>query len=388
MYRIQTLNNISDIIHQSLKPQYFEVAAQQQDPHAIMVRSMDLNQKEFGNELLAVARCGAGYNNIPVQRLTQSGVVVFNTPGANANAVKELVLTALLLSGRRILAGIQWVNTLQGKGQEVAALVEKGKSQFAGPELLGKTLGVMGLGAIGARVANTAQRMGMRVLGFDPYLSVDGAWQLSRAIEHAQTQQEMLAQSDFVSLHMPLGDSTRGVVGAEFLAQLKPGATLLNFSRAELVDTPALLAALDSGQLAGYVTDFPKEELLGHEKILCIPHLGASTPESEENCAEMAAQQLRDYLSSGSIRNSVNLPACELGAVICPRITLIHRNVAGMVGQIASAVAQQNLNIANMVNKSRGDVAYTAIDLDDAPDAQLVSVLQQIPNVIRVRLIQ
>lgn len=388
MYRIQTRNKISEVIRQSLKPGAFDIAADQADPHAILVRSADMNNDAFGPSLLAVARAGAGYNNVPVKGLTQSGVVVFNTPGANANAVKELVMAALLLSGRRILKGIEWAQTLKGQGEAVPALVEKGKGQFAGPELSGKTLGVMGLGAIGARVANCAQRLGMRVLGLDPYLSVDGAWQLSRAVEHAESRQALLAQSDFLTLHVPLGDKTRHMVDAAFLAAMKPGATLLNFSRAELVDTAALMDALDSGHLAGYVTDFPQEALLGHEKILCIPHLGASTPESEENCAEMAARQLHDYLMTGSIRNSVNLPACELGAVTCPRITLIHSNVAGMVGQIASALAAHHLNIANMVNKSRGDVAYTAIDLDEAPHAQVISALEQIPNMIRVRLIQ
>lgn len=387
MHRIQTRNKISDIVFSQLKPDRFEIGDTLSDPHAILVRSADLNQDAFEASLLAVARAGAGYNNVPVDRLTQSGVVVFNTPGANANAVKELVITALLLSGRKILDGIAWAKTLQGQGDAVPALVEKGKGQFAGPELQGKTLGVMGLGAIGARVANTARCLGLRVLGFDPFLSVEGAWQLSSEVEHAEGQQGLLAQSDYLTLHLPLAQKTRGMVDAAFLAAMKPGATLLNFSRAELVDTDALKAALDSGQLAGYVTDFPQEALLGHEKILCIPHLGASTPESEENCAEMAAQQLKDYLLNGSIRNSVNLPVCELGAITCPRLTLIHRNVSGMVGKIASVLAEQHLNIANMVNKSRGEVAYTAIDLDDAPDAQVIEALGAIENVIRVRLI-
>lgn len=387
MHRIQTRNKISDIVFTQLKPDRFEIGDTLSDPHAILVRSADLNQDAFEASLLAVARAGAGYNNVPVDRLTQSGVVVFNTPGANANAVKELVITALLLSGRKILDGIAWSKTLQGQGDAVPALVEKGKGQFAGPELQGKTLGVMGLGAIGARVANTARCLGLRVQGFDPFLSVEGAWQLSSEVEHAEGQQGLLAQSDYLTLHLPLAQKTRGMVDAEFLAAMKPGATLLNFSRAELVDTDALKAALDSGQLAGYVTDFPQEALLGHEKILCIPHLGASTPESEENCAEMAAQQLKDYLLNGSIRNSVNLPACELGAITCPRLTLIHRNVSGMVGKIASVLAEQHLNIANMVNKSRGEVAYTAIDLDEAPDVKIVEALEGIENVIRVRLI-
>lgn len=387
MYRIQTRNKISDIIYTALSSERYSVSADEADPHAILVRSQDLNKDEFAPNLLAVARAGAGYNNVPVAKLAEAGVAVFNTPGANANAVKELVLAALLLSGRRILDGIDWVQSLKGQGDAVPSLVEKGKVQFVGPELSGKTLGVMGLGAIGALVANSALRLDMQVLGYDPFLSVDGAWRLSRSIIHAQSQQQLVSGSDYLTLHVPLAEKTRALVDKAFLSAMKPGATLLNFSRAELVDNAALLEALDSGHLAGYVTDFPQEELLGHPKILCIPHLGASTPESEENCAQMAAQQVRDYLEQGTIRNSVNLPACDLPRTDRPRLTLIHRNVAGMVGQITAVLADASLNIDNMVNKSRGDIAYTAIDLDEAPSDAVVAALEGIANVIRVRMI-
>jgi len=312
---------------------------------------------------------------------------VFNTPGANANAVKELVIAGLLMSGRRILAGIQWAQTLRGEGGSVPALVEKGKGKFVGPELSGKTLGIIGLGAIGVLVANAAVGMGMQVIGYDPFMTVDNALGLTRAVKRVSNIDDV-AHADYITVHVSLNDSTRGFINADMISKMKDTAVFLNFSRAELVDNAAMLAALDEKKLRMYITDFPTDEVLGNPNCLCIPHLGASTPESEENCAEMASRQLRKYLNFGIIRNSVNFPECELPCAFTTRVCVLHNNVTGMVGQITAAVAERELNITNMVNASKGDVAYTVIDLESDVEDELTDRIRAIPQVSCCRLLR
>ncbi len=385
MYRIQTLNEISGVINQVFNADY-EIAKDVAQPDAIIVRSAKMHDMELPASLAAIARAGAGYNNIPVDKCSQQGIVVFNTPGANANAVKELVVAGMLLAGRDILGGAEWARTLKGQGDKVTALVEKGKGQFVGPELKGKTLAVIGLGAIGTMVANTGRALEMDVYGHDPFLSVEHALQLSRSV-HVANLDQLLASADVVSLHVPLMDATRGMVNAEYIARMKDGAVLLNFSRGELVDSDAVLAALKSGKLRRYVTDFPTDDMLCAEGVIALPHLGASTPESEDNCAEMAARQIVDYLTRGAIVNSVNYPACDPGLANGPRLCVLHANVPNMVGAVTGLLAGKGINISNMVNKSRGNVAYTVIDADTAIDADTVAAIAAVDNVYKVRLI-
>lgn len=388
MYKIQTLNAISDVIHTQLNENY-AVSKEETNPDAILVRSAAMHEMEFGPELKAIGRAGAGVNNIPIDRCSKAGIVVFNTPGANANAVAELVIAGLLMSGRNIAGGIDWAKTLKGQGPEVGKLVEKGKSQFVGPEMRGKTLGVIGLGAIGALVANAASRgLGMKVLGYDPFISVESAWSLSTSIRHAASADEVLAQADFVTFHIPLNDKTRGTLNAEMIAKMKDGAGILNFSRGELADSSAVIAALESGKLRSYVTDFPSDEILGREGVLCIPHLGASTPESEENCARMAAAEIRDYLENGSIRHSVNFPELQLGAPEAFRLLVLHENIPNTISSISSVVAQEGINIENLVNKSKKDMAATVMEMQTAPSQKAVEAIGKIPGVVRVRLFQ
>jgi len=388
MYKIQTLNAISDVIHTQLNENY-AVSKEETNPDAILVRSAAMHEMEFGPELKAIGRAGAGVNNIPIDRCSKAGIVVFNTPGANANAVAELVIAGLLMSGRNIAGGIDWAKTLKGQGPEVGKLVEKGKSQFVGPEMRGKTLGVIGLGAIGALVANAASRgLGMKVLGYDPFISVESAWSLSTSIRHAASADEVLAQADFVTFHIPLNDKTRGTLNAEMIAKMKDGAGILNFSRGELADSSAVIAALESGKLRSYVTDFPSDEILGREGVLCIPHLGASTPESEENCARMAAAEIRDYLENGSIRHSVNFPELQLGAPEAFRLLVLHENIPNTISSISSVVAQEGINIENLVNKSKKEMAATVMEMQTAPSQKAVEAIGKIPGVVRVRLFQ
>jgi len=388
MYKIQTLNAISDVIHTQLNENY-AVSKEETNPDAILVRSAAMHEMEFGPELKAIGRAGAGVNNIPIDRCSKAGIVVFNTPGANANAVAELVIAGLLMSGRNIAGGIDWAKTLKGQGPEVGKLVEKGKSQFVGPEMRGKTLGVIGLGAIGALVANAASRgLGMKVLGYDPFISVESAWSLSTSIRHAASADEVLAQADFVTFHIPLNDKTRGTLNAEMIAKMKDGAGILNFSRGELADSSAVIAALESGKLRSYVTDFPSDEILGREGVLCIPHLGASTPESEENCARMAAAEIRDYLENGSIRHSVNFPELQLGAPEAFRLLVLHENIPNTISSISSVVAQEGINIENLVNKSKKDMAATVMEMQTVPSQKAVEAIGKIPGVVRVRLFQ
>lgn len=386
MFKIQTLNEISDVIHQCLSAEKYLVAREEPVPDGILVRSATMHDMAMKDNLLAIARAGAGTNNIPVEECNRRGIVVFNTPGANANAVAELVACALMLGSRNVTGGVEWVKTLKGKGEEVPKLVEKGKNQFVGPEVRGKTLGVVGLGAIGAIVANTAaQGLGMEVLGYDPFISVESAWSLSRSIKRCNNRDDILAESDYLTLHVPLTEKTTQLINAASIAKMKDGVHLLNFSRGELVDTAAVKAALESGKIASYVTDFPTEELIGVKNAVLIPHLGASTPESEENCARMAACELRDYLEIGQIRNSVNFPEILLDGSDPNRLLVIHENVPSMVSAISAAIGARHINIDNMQNKSRKEIAVTVIGLDDHPDEKLTEEIHSLPGVIRVR---
>lgn len=387
MYTIQTLNAISPVIYNHLPQDSYTVAKETVAPDAIIVRSASMLDMELPASLQSIARAGAGYNNIPVDKCTEAGICVFNTPGANANAVKELTLAGLLLASRDIIGGVEWVKELKPGETSVAKQVEKGKSQFVGPEIQGKTLAVMGLGAIGVLVANAAATLGMKVIGYDPFISVENAWALSTTIQRATSLDAMLAEADYVTVHIPLSDKTRNMIDEQVLAKMKPSAALLNFSRAELCDTAAVLAALQAGRLRKYVIDFPTEAVIGQPGVIALPHLGASTPESEDNCADMAALQTRDYLETGSIRNSVNLPACELEPAEKHRITVIHKNIPNMIAQITAQLAGANVNIEHLVNKSRKDVAYTVVDsLDDLP-ANIVETLSAVEGIIRVRVV-
>lgn len=386
MFRIKTLNEISPVINRVFTADY-AVGSEIDNEDAIIVRSAKMHDMPISDSLLAVARAGAGYNNIPVDKCSERGIVVFNTPGANANAVKELTIAGMLLAGRDIVGGIEWARTLKGEGDKVAALVEKGKNHFVGPELKGKKLAVIGLGAIGTMVANAGHALEMDVYGYDPFLSVEHALMLSRAVHKAGDLDKLLAEADFVSLHLPLTDKTRGMVDADMLSKFKPGAALLNFSRGELVDGAAVLEAVKAGRLRRYVTDFPSEDMLGAEGVIALPHLGASTPESEDNCAEMAAQELAGYLTRGAIINSVNYPACDPGYTDGARLCVLHANVPNMVGSVTALLAAQGINIANMVNKSRGALAYTVIDADGEIGANVVKAVGAVENVYKVRLI-
>ncbi len=387
MYKIQTLNAISPVIYNHLPQESFTVVKEEAAPDAVIVRSASMLEMDLPASLLSIARAGAGYNNIPVDRCTEAGICVFNTPGANANAVKELVLAGLLIASRDVIGGVEWAKALKPGETSVAKQVEKGKSQFVGPEIAGKTLAVMGLGAIGVLVANAAVHLGMNVIGYDPFISVDNAWALSHAVQRASSIDAMLAQADYVTIHIPLSDKTRGMIDEQVLAKMKPSAALLNFSRAELCDTKAVVQALSAGKLRKYVIDFPTEEVIGAPGVIAIPHLGASTPESEDNCADMAAKQTRDYLVNGSIRNSVNLPACELAPAEKHRIAVIHKNIPNMLSQITSQMARANANIEHMVNKSRKDIAYTVVDSLDELPADIVETLNAVEGIIRARVV-
>ena len=386
MFKIKTLNKISQKGLKRLSPESYIYADDIENPDAVLVRSASMHDAVMCDNLLAIARAGAGVNNIPVETCGEKGIVVFNTPGANANAVKELVLAGLFLSSRKIVAGIEWARTLKG-GDDVKKAVEKGKGAFAGPEISGKKLGVIGLGAIGANVANCAVALGMEVYGYDPFMSVDTAWHLSSSIKHALDIKEIFAECDYITLHVPLNDSTRNTVCTDTLAIMKDGVRILNFARGELVNSADIISALESGKVASYVTDFPSDELLGVDGIIAIPHLGASTPESEDNCARMAVRQLKDYLENGNIVNSVNLPSVSALRSSACRICLIHRNIPNMLTQISGIVSAENVNIDNMLNKSRGELAYTMIDVPAAGDS-VIEKLTGIEGMIKVRVIK
>ena len=385
MFRIKKLNAISDAIYGYLTPDKYLVSDELDEYEAILVRSAKCHGMAFPDSLLAVARAGAGVNNIPVEACAEQGIVVFNTPGANANGVKELVLAGMLLASRYLVEATEWVKTLKGSADDVLAQVEKGKKQFVGPELAGKTLGVIGLGAIGVMVANAARSLGMNVIGYDPYISIESAWGLSQDVHRALNLEQLLSESDYVTLHVPLLDNTKSFIGAAEISKMKQGAVLLNFARNGLVEYDALFTALAEKRIFRYVTDFPNAQLLENPSVICIPHLGASTPESEENCAKMAASQLKEYLETGSIVNSVNMPNAVLPFAGCFRIAVIHKNTSGMVGKITAILADSGANITDMVNKSKGDIAYTVINLDEnAPEAAADNI-RRIEGVIRVR---
>ena len=387
MFKIQTLNAISDIIHENLSAENYMIAKEEPAPDGILVRSADMHGMPLPNSLLAIARAGAGTNNIPIDQCNAKGVAVFNTPGANANAVAELVICGLMLGSRNVSGGIDWARTLRGEGDSVPKLVEKGKAQFSGPEVRGKTLGVIGLGAIGAIVANAAaQGLGMQVIGYDPFISVDNAWALSRAIKKSTSIDEVYAAADYLTIHVPFNDKTGGMVDAAAIAKMKPGVHLLNYARAELVNAEDMRAALESGRVASYVTDFPTEAVLAMKNAVVIPHLGASTPESEENCACMASEELRNYLEKGQIRNSVNLPEILLGDVNGARMLVIHENIPNMVGAISAAFGESGLNIDNMLNKSRKNMAVTVLEPEGMIPEALAERIREMAGVIRVRV--
>ena len=362
------------------------------DPDALILRSKNLHDITFNDSLKAIARAGAGTNNIPIQRATEAGIVVFNTPGANANAVKELVLANLLLSVRPILQGHEWIQNYKfGPDDDVEAIVEANKKQFAGNELEGKKLGVVGLGAIGAMIANDAYRLGIEVYGYDPYVSVDTAWSISRRVNRVMELDELLKICDFITVHVPLMDSTRGMIGERELAMMKEDVQLYNFARGPIVDKDAVLKAVNENRIGGYTTDFADADLLHHEKISVLPHLGASTEEAEINCARMAAGNLKRFLQTGDIVNSVNFPSVQMSFNSPVRITIINRNIPNMIGKISTFVAEQGMNIANMVNRGRGDFAYTLVDLEELDHEKverLVAKLEGIPDIVRVRAIE
>lgn len=388
MFKIQTLNKISAQGLTQLPRDDYEVASELLTPDAILVRSADMHSMELPDSVKAIARAGAGTNNIPIPAMTERGVVVFNTPGANANAVRELVLLSLLLASRPVIKAAEWVQGLAGKGSEIPDLAEKGKSQFTGPEIRGKTLGVIGLGAIGAMVANSASDLGMKVIGYDPFISVDAAWSLSRAVVKAETLDTILTKADYITIHVPQTAETKGLINADKIKAMKKGVRIINLARGGLVVNADLLEGIKSGKIDCFVTDFADQELLGNDKVICLPHLGASTPEAEENCALMAVKQLRDFLETGTIVNSVNFPKCRLDGVIPAggtRLCVAHKNIPNMVGQITTVLAESSLNISTMTSQSRGDVAYTVIDVDTPVDGAAMYKLGAIKGLIGVR---
>ena len=388
-YKIKTLNAISSAIYTQLDNKY-KVADDIANPQGVLVRSASMHDAPIDDSVLCIARAGAGYNNIPVDACSQKGICVFNTPGANANAVAEMVLAGMLLSCRNIVGGIEWTRTLKGQGAAVEKAVEKGKKAFVGPELRGKTLGVVGLGAIGVLVANAAVHLGMNVVGYDPMISVEHAWVLSRQVKRENSLDALFSSCDFITLHVPLNDKTRAMVGTRTLSICRKGVRILNFARGGLVDDAALVDALGDGRVSCYVTDFPSDALIGLDGVIAIPHLGASTPESEENCAVMAAAQTRDFLESGIIRNSVNLPAIDVAPVSKPRLLCIHENVPNVLGSITSAVAGFGLNISDLVNRSRGAMAVSVVDIDEIParaQEALCDKVSSIDGMKRVRLL-
>lgn len=387
MKKIAYLNPISEK-GTVLWTEDYEKTENMAEADAIMVRSAAMHDMEFSDNLLAVARAGAGVNNIPLNKCADKGIVVFNTPGANANGVVELSLCGMLLGCRDIIGGINWVQSIKGEG-DVAKKVEKGKSRFAGHELVNKTLGVIGLGAIGGPLANAARRLGMHVLGCDPYISIDAAWHLDRHIERVKTREEIYAQSDIISLHVPLMDSTKKMINAEAISKMKDGVIILNFARDLLVDDDALEEALKSGKVGRYITDFPNDRTANMEGVIAIPHLGASTEESEDNCARMAVKQVMNYLENGNVINSVNFPNCDMG--ICDkasRITILHKNIPNMLSKFTMILSTEDINISDLVNRSKGEYAYTMLDLDHVPSATAVAMLKKTDGVLRIRVIR
>ena len=387
MFQVHYLNKISPKGTALWKEQY-QQTDKIQDADAILVRSAAMHEMEFTKNLAAIARAGAGVNNIPLDRCAEEGIVVFNTPGANANGVKEMAICGMLLGSRDVVGGVNWVKSIKDEG-DVSKKVEKGKSQFAGNEIMGKKLGVIGLGAIGGPLANAAIGLGMQVYGFDPYISIDAAWHLDSKIIPVKSREEIYEVCDIITLHVPLLDSTKHMINAETLAMMKDGVILLNFARDMLVDDDALEAALKSGKVKRYITDFPNDQTAGMEGVVAIPHLGASTEESEDNCAMMAVRQVMDYMENGNITNSVNYPACSMGVCQKPgRVVVLHKNIPNMITRFTSRFADRHINISDMLNRSKGNYACTMLDLDDPTPSDLAAELEKIDGVVRVRVIR
>ncbi len=387
MFNIKTLNKIGKSGLNVLAEKECNVGDTIEGAEGILVRSASMHDYEMNSELLAIARAGAGTNNIPIADCTEKGITVFNTPGANAEAVKELAICGMLMASRDVTGGLDFVKTLEGKGAEISPLVEKNKSNYAGPEIMGKTLGVIGLGAIGARIANTALKLGMYVYGVDPHLSVDGAWRLSGNVSNAKDINTIFEKCDYISLHLPYMKATHHILNAEAFAKMKDGVRIINLARGELVDDDAMLSAMESGKVAKYVTDFPNEKLINHPKVIALPHLGASTPESEEKCAMMAARQIYDYLENGNIKNSVNLPDVQLNRMGESRICVIHRNVPKVINNMLEFISNKNINIEHMINKPRGEYAYTMIDTGTKLNGDIKASIEKMENVLKVRVL-
>ena len=387
MYKINCLNPIAEVGLNNFSDQY-EITNEVQEADGLLVRSASMHEMELPRGLLAVARAGAGVNNIPLDKCAEQGIVVFNTPGANANGVKELVLAGMLLAARDVVGGIEWVKSAKDD-ENIAKAAEKEKKNFAGTEIMGKKLGVIGLGAIGVKVANAAVALGMEVYGYDPYLSVNAAWNLSRAVKHVLNEDDIYAECDYITIHVPLLDNTKGMINAESIAKMKKGVNILNFARDLLANENDVLEGLKSGQIAHYVSDFPNSTTAGQPGCIVIPHLGASTEESEDNCAVMAVEELMDYLENGNIRNSVNYPSCDMG--VCTkagRVAIFHKNIANMISKFTAVFGEKGINISDMTNKSRGEVAYTMLDVETESTADIVEALESINGVFRARIVK
>ncbi len=387
MYKISCLNPIAEVGLNNFSDQY-EITKEVQEADGVLVRSASMHEMELPKKLLAVARAGAGVNNIPLDKCAEQGIVVFNTPGANANGVKELVLAGMLLAARDVVGGIEWVKSAK-EDENIAKAAEKEKKNSAGTEIMGKKLGVIGLGAIGVKVANAAVALGMDVYGYDPYLSVTAAWNLSRSVKHVLNVDDIYSECDYITIHVPLLDSTRGMINAEAIGKMKKGVNILNFARDLLADEKDVLEGLKSGRIAHYVSDFPNPVTAGQPGCIVIPHLGASTEESEDNCAVMAVEELMDYLENGNIRNSVNYPACDMG--VCAqagRVAIFHKNIANMITKFTAVFGEKGINISDMTNKSRGEVAYTMMDVEAAPTEDIAAALEKIEGVFRARIVK
>ena len=388
MYNIKTLNKIAPIGLEKLDSAKYAISDSCENPEGILVRSADMLEAELPQSLLAIARAGAGTNNIPIDRCSEAGIVVFNTPGANANAVKELTVCALMMASRKVAAGSKWLDAQAAQGIEVSEVVEKGKSQFVGPELWGKTLGVVGLGAIGVQVANAAVSLGMNVIGYDPFLSIHWALSLSRAVHFTANLDELYAKADYITLHLPQNKDTKGMINTAAIAKMKDGVRIINMARGGLISEGDVVDALKAGKLQAYVTDFPTSTLIAAPNVTALPHLGASTPESEDNCAVMAAQELGDYLESGNIVNSVNFPNCDMPWSGAARLCIIHRNSPGILASITAAVSAEGMNVENLTNKSKGDYAYTLVDVSAVPGDATVEHIRALENILRVRVLK
>lgn len=387
MYKIRTMNAISELGTSELVKRGCAVGPDVENPEALLIRSADLHSYKFGPELLCIGRAGAGFNNIPIEDCAEKGIVVFNSPGANAEAVKELEICSLIISSRDVLGGIDWVRSLADKGDQIPAIVEKGKSAFVGPEILGKTLGVIGLGAVGALVANAALDLGMEVYGYDPFLSVSAAWMLAREVKRAEEIDTIFANCDYISINVPYTETTHHMLNAEAFSKMRNGVRIINESRAEVVDDEAMIAAIDTAKVARYVTDFPNARLIGKPNVVAMPHIGACTPESEEKCAIMAAKEIYHYLKDGNIRNSVNLPNAELERIGVCRLCVLHRNVPHMINSFLELIGKRNINVEHMINKARDEYAYTIIDLGEKIGPEITEKILANEEVLRVRVL-